>query len=104
MSQPFPLTALRRRHGQMVRDSISSCKIDYVKLMKTFLNPEGHQNNITGSKVIAVFSGWGVLCLLVELHWKGCTSAACAAGLFIVRKFDFLPPSALANGSKHSVQ
>ena len=28
--QPFPATALRRRHAQTVRDSSSSFKIDYV--------------------------------------------------------------------------
>ena len=42
--QPFPLTALRRRHAQTVRDSTSSLK----------LNPEGHQNPISGSKVTAI--------------------------------------------------
>ena len=60
MSQPFPPTALRRRHGQTVRDT-SSYKIDYVKPIKTFLNPEGHHNRITGSKVIAVFLDGGTL-------------------------------------------
>ena len=39
VSDPFPLTALRRRHAQRIRDSSSSYKIDYVK---NFLNPEGH--------------------------------------------------------------
>jgi hypothetical protein len=44
VSQPFPPTALWRRHAQIVRDSTSSYKIDYVKEIKKFLNPEGHQN------------------------------------------------------------
>ena len=38
----------------MVRDSPSSYKIDYVIVIKNFLNPEGHQNHINGSKVIAI--------------------------------------------------
>ena len=54
MSQPFPPTALRRRHAQTVRDSSSSYKIDYVIVIKTFLNPKGHQNPINGSKVTAI--------------------------------------------------
>ena len=52
--QPFPPTALRRRHAQTVRDSSSSYKMDYVIVVKTFLNPEGHQNRITDSKVTAI--------------------------------------------------
>ena len=55
MNEPFPPTALRRRHAQTVRDSSSSNKIDYVIVVKTFLNPEGRQNRITGSKVMASF-------------------------------------------------
>ena len=59
MSQPFPPIALRRRHAQRVRDSSSSYKIDYVIVIKTFLNPEGHQNRISGSKVTAILlKGW----------------------------------------------
>ena len=44
VSQPFSPTALRRRHALPVRDSSSSYKKDYVIVIKTFLNPEGHQN------------------------------------------------------------
>ena len=55
MSEPFPPTALRRRHAQTVRDSSSSYKIDYAIVIKNFLNPEGHQIRITGSKVTAFF-------------------------------------------------
>ena len=54
MSQPFSPTALRRCHAQTVRDSTSSYKIDYVIVIKTFLNPEGHQNCTSGSKVMAI--------------------------------------------------
>ena len=55
----FPPTALRRHHAQTVRDSSSSYKIDYVIVIKTFLNPEGHQNLINGSKVTAILlKGW----------------------------------------------
>ena len=51
MSQPFPPTALRRRHAQGVTDSSFSYKIDYVIVIKTFLNPKVHQTCISGSKV-----------------------------------------------------
>ena len=54
MSEPFPPTALQRRHAQTVRDSSSSYKIDYVIVIKTFLNPEGHQNRISSSTVMAI--------------------------------------------------
>ena len=38
---------------------LSSYKIDYVIVIKNFLNPEGHQNRISGSKVTAVLLvGW----------------------------------------------
>ena len=40
MSEPFPPTALWRRHAQTVRVSSSSYKIEYVIVIKTFLNNE----------------------------------------------------------------
>ena len=59
MSQPFPPTALPRRHTQTVRDSNSSYKIDYIIVIKNFLNPEGHQNPISGLKGTAILlKGW----------------------------------------------
>ena len=59
MSHPFPLTALRRRHAQTVRDRASRYKVDYVIVIKSFLNHEGHQNPISGSKVNAILlKGW----------------------------------------------
>ena len=61
MSQPFPPTALHPRHGQTDRDSTLSYKIEYVKLILTFLNPEGYHNRSNGSKVIAVFLNGGTL-------------------------------------------
>ena len=54
MSEPFPPIALRRRHAQTVKDSYSSYKIDDVIILKTFLNPEGHQNCSSGSEVTAI--------------------------------------------------
>ena len=54
VSEPFPPTALRCRHTQTVRVSTSNYKIDYVIVVKNFLNPEGHQNVISGSKVTAI--------------------------------------------------
>ena len=38
----------------MVRDSTSSYKEDYFIVIKNFLNPEGHPNPISGSKVTAI--------------------------------------------------
>ena len=38
----------------MVRDRTSSYKIDYVIVVNNFLNPEGHQKPINGSKVTAI--------------------------------------------------
>ena len=47
------------RHAQMVRDSTSSYKIDYVIVITSFLNPEGHQNPISGSKMTTILlKGW----------------------------------------------
>ena len=55
----FPPEALRRRHARTVRDSSFGYKIDYAIVIKTFLNPEEHQNRITGSKVTAILlKGW----------------------------------------------
>ena len=45
---------LWRRHAQTVRDSSLSYKIDDVILILSFLNPEGHQNWISGSKVMVI--------------------------------------------------
>ena len=43
----------------MVRDSSSSYKIDYVIVIKNFLNLKGRQNCITGSRVKAILlHGW----------------------------------------------
>ena len=59
VSQPFPPTAWRRRHAQTVRVSTSSYKIDYVIMIQNFLNPKGHQNASSGSKVTAILlKGW----------------------------------------------
>ena len=47
------------RHAQTVKDNSSSYKIDYVLVIKTFPNPEWHQNFISGSKVTAILlKGW----------------------------------------------
>ena len=45
--EPLPPTALLRRHAQTVRIRSFSYKIDYVIVIKNFLNPEGHQNPIS---------------------------------------------------------
>ena len=59
--EPFPPTALRRHHAQTGRYSSSSYKIDYVIVIKNFVNPEGHQNPINGSKVTAILLNEWVL-------------------------------------------
>ena len=39
----------------MIEDGAFSHKIDYVTIFREILNPEGHTNRITGSKVTAIF-------------------------------------------------
>ena len=56
-------------------------KIDCLTIFKEILNPKGHPNRITGSKVTAILLNGG-FCPLVELHREGSAPAACAAGLF----------------------
>ena len=60
MTDPLVPTDLQRRNAQMVRDrSFSYNKIDYVIVIKNFLNPEEYQNPISGSKVRAILlKGW----------------------------------------------
>ena len=59
VSNPFPVTALRRRHAQTVGDSTSSYNIDFVIVIKNLLNPKGHQNPVSGLKVTAILlKGW----------------------------------------------
>ena len=73
--------SLRRRHTLTVADGAFSHKIDYITILKEILNPEGHPNRITGSKVTAILLNGG-FCPLVELHREGSAPAACTAGLF----------------------
>ena len=64
--------SLRRRHALTVADAAFSHKIDYVTISKKSLNPEGHPNRITGSKVTAILlnglilpiggASWGRVC------------------------------------------
>ena len=58
--------------------------MDYVIMIKNFLNPEGHKNPFSDSKVTPILlkGGFGPL---VELHQKGPASVACAAGLFYLQ-------------------
>ena len=88
MSEPFPTTALQRPHAQTVRDSTSSYEIDYVIMIKNFLNPKGHQNPFSGSKVTAILlKGWiwptgGVA--LGRVRTAGLFSLKRPPGLFIL--------------------
>ena len=54
VNHSFPPTALCCRNAQTVRDSSSTYKIDYVIVMKKFLNLKRHQNCISGSKVTVI--------------------------------------------------
>ena len=54
VTDPFPPTALRRRHAKTVRDRSYSYKIYYIIVIKNILNPQKHQNPISGSKVTAI--------------------------------------------------
>ena len=50
---------LWRHHTKTVRDSSFSCKIDYVAVIKNFLNIKANQNPISGSEVTAILlKGW----------------------------------------------
>ena len=67
----------------MVGDSSSSYKIDNVTQVYDILNPEGHQNSITGSKVTAILVKWYILPIGgVASERVRALPAACAAGLF----------------------
>ena len=81
MNEPFHLTALRRRHAQKVRDVSSSYKIDLFIVIKTFLNPEGHQSPFSNLKVTVFLPMWWIF-QLVELHRERSAPAACTTGLF----------------------
>ena len=51
--------SLRRRHALTVADGAFSHKVDHVTIFKEILNPDGHPNRITGSKVTAILlKGW----------------------------------------------
>ena len=71
--------SLRRRHALTVIDSAFS----HNAIFKEILNPEGHPNCITGSKVTAILLNGG-FCPLMEPHQEGSPPAACTAGLFSV--------------------
>ena len=77
-SDPFPPTALRHRQAQVARDSCSSYNIDYVIVIKNFLNPEGHQNPISGSKEVAILlKGW-ILPIGGVASGKVCSYSLCS--------------------------
>ena len=55
----FVEISLRRRPALMVGDGAFSHKIDYITILLEILNPKGHQNCITGSRVTAILlNGW----------------------------------------------
>ena len=49
---------LPKLYGAVTPKRTSSYKIDFVIAIKNFLNPEGHQNPISGSKVTALLLKW----------------------------------------------
>ena len=55
----IPVKARGCRNTKTAGDSSSSYKIDFVIVIKNFLNPERHQNRINESKVKAILlKGW----------------------------------------------
>ena len=51
--------SLWRRHALTFADGAFSHKIGYITIFKEIVNPEGHLNRITGSKVTAILlNGW----------------------------------------------
>ena len=51
--------SLWQRHALTIADGAFSHKIDYVTIFKEILDPEGHANCISGSKVTAILlNGW----------------------------------------------
>ena len=59
MTDPLVPTDLQRCHAQTVRDRSSSYKIDFIIVIKNFLNAAGHQNRISGLKITAILlKGW----------------------------------------------
>ena len=82
LRDPLVHTALWRRHAQTVKNRTSSYKIDYFIVIKNFLNPDGHQNPISISKVTAILlKGW-IWPICGVSAGGGSAPAACAAGLF----------------------
>ena len=49
-------------HALIVKDEAFSHKIDHFKNSEEILNPEGHLNHITGSKVNAIFLKLNLIC------------------------------------------
>ena len=78
LSHPFPPTALQRHHAQTVRDSSSSYRIDYVIVIKNFLNREGHQNRITGSKVTTILVKGQILPIGGVASGRVCVCSLCS--------------------------
>ena len=67
LTDPLVPTVWRRLHAQTVWDRSSSYKIDYVIVIKNFINHKGHQNTISGSKFTVILLKGGFF-LLVELQ------------------------------------
>ena len=74
--------SLLRRHALTLADGAFSHKIDNVKIFQEILNPKGHPNCITGSKITAiVLNGW--ILPIGGASSEGSTPAAYAALLLI---------------------
>ena len=56
----FVKISIRRRHALLIDDGVFSQDIDYVTIFEEILNPEGHLNLITGSKVTTILHVGGV--------------------------------------------
>ena len=62
----------------MVRISTSSYKIDYVIVIKDYLNPEGHQNPISGSKDTAILLKRWILPIGEASSRRVCACSLCS--------------------------
>ena len=64
--------SLQRRHALTAVDGAFSHKIDYVTIFLENLNPEGHPNRITGSKVTSVLLNRWILPIGGALSGRVC--------------------------------
>ena len=85
----------------MVRDSSSSYKIDYVVVIKTFLNPEGHPNRISGSKVTAIILMGRILPICGASAVEGLQSTGLPRLVFFYKVVELVRGGSVMNRAYH---